>query len=60
MITAQLKPEKLVVKAVELALAVREARELKRSTGEEYEAGHPARFISNEFTDRLGSALQSR
>lgn len=42
MITAQLKPEKLVVKAVELALAVREARELKRSTGEEYEAGHPA------------------
>lgn len=49
-----------MVKAVELALAVREARELKRSTGEEYEAGHPARFISNEFTDRLGSALQSR
>lgn len=60
MITAQLKPETLVVKEVELALAVRETWVLKRSAGEECEAGHPARFISNEFTDRLGSALQSR
>ena len=60
MITAQLKPETFVVKEVILALAVREKRELKRSAGEECEAGHPARFISNEFTDRLGSALQSR